>query len=45
MYTETSLDQERCNFKANQKASNQWVANQVRQFGHYEDVGSPIINN
>ena len=44
MYTEASLDLERCNFKSYQKARNQWVANHVRQLGHYEDVDSPIVN-
>jgi hypothetical protein len=44
MYTKASLDPEKCSFKANQKAINQWVANHVRQLGHYEDVSSPIIN-
>ena len=38
------MDPERCNLKADQKAKSQWAANQVRQLGHYEDVGSPIIN-
>jgi len=38
------LDPERCNLKAGQKARNQWVANHVRQLGHFEDVSSPIIN-
>ena len=44
MYTEASLDPERCSLKADQKARTQWVANQVRQLGQYEDVGSPFIN-
>jgi len=38
------LDPDRCNLKADHKARSQWVANQVIQLGHYEDVGSPIIN-
>jgi hypothetical protein len=44
MYTEVSLDPERCSLKADQKAKTQWVAYQVRQLGHYENVGSPIYN-
>jgi hypothetical protein len=28
-----------------QKSRTQWVANKVRQLGHYEDVGIPTINN
>ena len=38
------MDPERCSLKANQQAINKWVANHVRQLGHFEDVSSPIIN-
>ncbi len=37
------MDPERCNFKADQKAKNQWVANHARQISQFEDVNSPII--
>ena len=37
------MDPERCNFKANQKAKNQWVTNHARQISQFEDVNSPII--
>ncbi len=43
MYTEASLDPERCSLKSVQKARNHWVVNQVRQLGHFEDVSSPEI--
>ncbi len=41
MYKEASLDLERCTQKSDQKARNLWVANHIRQLGHYEDVSSP----
>jgi hypothetical protein len=44
MYTEASLDQERCSLKADQQAKSKWVEDQVRQQGHFDDVSSPIIN-
>ena len=44
MYTEASLDSERCSHKSDQKARNLWVASQIRQLGHYEDVISPTIH-
>ena len=44
MYTEASLDPERCSYKSDQKARNLWVANRTRQLGHYEDVRSPNIH-
>jgi len=44
MYTEASLDTKRCSHKSDQKTRNLWVANQIRQLGHYEDVSSPTIH-
>ena len=44
MYTEASLDPERCSYKSDQKAMNLWVANSIRQLGHYEDVSNPNIH-
>jgi len=44
MYTEASLDPERCIYKSNQNARNTWVANHIRQLGHFEDVSSPNIH-
>jgi hypothetical protein len=41
MYKETTLDPERCSHKSDQKARNLWVANQIMNLGHYEDVSSP----
>jgi hypothetical protein len=41
MYTEASLDPERCIHNTDQHARNQMVANQLRQLGHYEDVSNP----
>jgi hypothetical protein len=43
IYKEASLDPERCSFKVDQKPRTQWVANQIRQLGRYEDVCSPNI--
>ena len=44
MYKEATLDPERCSYKSNQKARNLWVANQIRNLGHYEDVSNPTIH-
>ena len=44
MYKEASLDPERCTQKTDQKAKNLWVATQIRQLGHYEDVISPTTH-
>jgi hypothetical protein len=44
MYTEASLDPERCNYKSDQKPNDLWAANQIRQLGHYKDVNIPNIN-
>jgi hypothetical protein len=44
MHTAASLDPERCIQKSDHKAKNLWVANQIRQLGHYEDVNSPTIH-
>ena len=43
MYTEASLDPKRCNHKSDQKATNLWVANHMRQLGHYGNVNSMTI--
>ena len=37
------MDPQRCNFKVDQKAKNQWVANHARQIGQFENVNNPII--
>ena len=44
MYTEASLDPERCSYKSDQKAKSMWVANQIRKLGHYEDAIRPNIH-
>ena len=41
MYKEATLDPEGCSQKSDQKARNQWVANHIRNLGHYEGVSSP----
>ena len=41
MYKEASLDPERCSHKTDQQARNLWVANQLRQLRHYENVNIP----
>ena len=41
VYKKATLDQERCSHKSDQKARNMWVANQIKNLGHYEDVSSP----
>ena len=43
MYKEVSMDLERCSFKVDQKAMNQWVSSHARQIGQFEDVSNPII--
>ena len=45
MCTEASLDPERCNYKSDQKTKSLWVANQIIQLGHYEDVNILNIHN
>jgi hypothetical protein len=44
MYKEASLDPERCTQKSDQKARNLWVANQIKQLGHNEDINSPTTH-
>ena len=44
MYSEVSLDPEKCTFKMDQKARNQWVSAHARHIGQFEDVSSPLHN-
>ena len=44
MYKEASLDPKRCTQKSDHKAKNLWVANHIRQLGHYEDISSPTTH-
>ena len=41
MYSEASLDPEKCTFKMDQKARNLWVSAHARQIGQFEDVSCP----
>ena len=42
MYTDTSLNPERCSWKVDIKANNHWVSIHARQIGQFEDVNSPL---
>ena len=44
MYSEASLDPERCSFKIDQKARNQWVSIHAQHIRQFEDVSSPPQN-
>jgi hypothetical protein len=44
MYTEASLEPERCTTKANQNAGICWIKSHSRQIDQFEDVNSPSIN-
>ncbi len=42
MYTEASLDNERCRFNAGTKAKNRWITAHAMQIRLFEDVNNPI---
>jgi hypothetical protein len=42
MYTEASLDPERCTHKSDEKARRSWLQTHLRQIDQYEDITSPI---
>ena len=42
MYTEASLEPERCSFKDDIKAKNHWVSTHARHIRQFEDVNIPL---
>ena len=44
MFSEASLDQEKCTFKMDQKALNQWVSAHARHIWQFEDISNPLHN-
>jgi hypothetical protein len=42
MYSESSLDTERCSHKTDEKARRAWLLSHIRQIDQYEDINSPI---
>ena len=45
MYTEASLDPERCTHKSDEKARRSWLQTYLREIDQYEDIASPGINH
>jgi len=41
MYSEASLDPERCSHKTDEKAGRAWLLTHIRQINKYEDINSP----
>jgi hypothetical protein len=41
MYTEASLDPERCLHKSDEKAMRAWLVTHIRQIEQYEDISNP----
>jgi len=42
MYTEASLDPERCTHKSDEKARRNWLQTHLRQIDQYEDIDIPV---
>jgi hypothetical protein len=42
MYSDASLDPEKCTFKMDHKVRNQWVSAHARQIRQFEDASSPL---
>jgi hypothetical protein len=41
MYTEASLEPERCTHKSDEKAMRNWLQTHLREIDQYEDINSP----
>jgi hypothetical protein len=42
MYTEASLDPERCTHKSDEQARRSWIQTHLRQIDQYEDIDDPV---
>ena len=45
IYTEASLDPDRCTHKSDEKARRNWIQTHMRQIDLYEDIASPDIDH
>ena len=45
MYTEASLDPERCTHKSDEKATRSWLQTHFSHIDQYEDIASPDIDH